>query len=317
MLAFTAALALGLGANPTGDSVTFRFAWPDPLAAEVQYRRSRQRTGRPLTETSLRGRLLAQTRGSEIRVGYRDWRSVDGVPLDPLVEAAGWVETVVTPGGAFVRMDGIEPALEAMRATMQSAPPEARPMLERLEKMAPALLAKEGSETWSMLVQFWHGNDLDVGEDYQSDSEMPVAVVPGEKVRLRARIRVERRLACASGGGSCVEARMRSEPDPQDVARVMKRIVGELGLPAAQLQQVLGEMAAVTEVVLVTEPARLIPHRLEKTRTVRVAPGLGAPKGVSPVEGRDTSVWTFTYPAAPTTAPRGASNPPAPPGKAP
>jgi hypothetical protein len=64
----------------------------------------------------------------------------------------------------------------------------------------------------------------------------------------------------------------------------------------------LGEMSGTTEVV-VTEPVRLVPHRLQKIRTIRVAPAPGAPKDAKPVDGRDESVWTFTYPVVPVRAP--------------
>jgi hypothetical protein len=49
------------------------------------------------------------------------------------------------------------------------------------------------------------------------------------------------------------------------------------------------------DAVLVTEPGRLVPHRLEKTRTIRLAPAPGYPEGAKPVEGKDVTVWTFTY----------------------
>jgi len=164
--------------------------------------------------------------------------------------------------------------------------------------MAPAFIAKDASETWSLLVQFWRGQNLDVGEDYLSDSEVPVPALPGEKVRMHTTIRVERGLPCPNGGGTCVEARMRSTPDPQDVARMAKRLVGDLGLPVAQVEQAVGEMSADMEAVLVAEPGRLVPHRLEKTRMMSVRPGPGAPEDAKPIEGKDVTVWIFTYAAA-------------------
>jgi hypothetical protein len=209
----------------------------------------------------------------------------------------------VTRQGAFARIEGTEPALQAIRASMKEvkgAPPDA---LARLEKLAPAAFIKDASETWSLLVQFWSGNDLEVGEDYLSDSVVPVPAVPGETVRIQTAVRVRRRLPCPGGAGACVEAWMRNEPDPQDVTRLAKRLVEELGVPLGKLDQALGELSAVNEAVLITDPARLLPYRLEKTRTVTVAPGPEAPQEAKPVTGRDTTVWTFTYPAKGTPRP--------------
>lgn len=76
----------------------------------------------------------------------------------------------------------------------------------------------------------------------------------------------------------------------------------KLGLPEPQLAAI-GEMSGTTEVVLVTEPVRPVPHRLQKMRTIRVAPAPRAPKDAKPVDVRDESVWAFTYPAVPVHAP--------------
>lgn len=296
MITLQVILALGLSAAPAADTVAFRFGWPPALTARVEYVRTRTRDGRPPSTLTLRARLVTERRGEELAVRYRDWTGPG--KLDPLVEAGGQITTIVTRQGAFARIEGTEPALQALRASMQGvkgAPPDA---LARLEKMAPAAFTKDASETWSLLVQFWSGSDLEVGEDYQSDSVVPVPALPGETVRIKTALRVRRRLPCPGGAGACVEAWMRSEPDPQDVTRLAKRLVEELGVPLGQLDQALGEMSAVNEAVLVTDPARLLPYRLEKTRTMTVAPSQRAPQEAKAISGRDTTVWTFTYPAA-------------------
>jgi hypothetical protein len=297
MLALVSALVLAAAPAPAPDVVSFRFGWPDGMKATVDYQRSKIRDGQAPASLALEGRLTAETAGELVRVGFRDWTGPGA--NDPILVATGHVWTVVSREGAFVRVEGIEPALKAISATFSGVEGAAREPLQRLEKMLPTLLTKEANETWSMLVQFWHGNDLEVGTDYESDSEVPVTVLPGETLRLHATIRVERRLACPGGAGACVEVRMRSRPDAGDVERVAKRLVRELGGPVAQIEQMLGEMSTTTEVILVTDPARLVPHRLEKIRTMTVRPGAGAPPDATPMSGRDATVWTFHYaPAA-------------------
>jgi hypothetical protein len=299
MLALT--LALGLAATPASpakETVTFRFAWPESLAADVTHTRSKTRPGRPAEEISLRGRLTTELRGAELWVGFRDWKpTAPGAAkqLDPLLAAAGKVSTVVTRNGQFVRAEGIPQAVEAMRAQFREAPAEARPALERLEKMAPAMMTKEARETWSMLVEFWNGQEYELDEANELDGASPILALPGEQIRIVTRFQIDRRLPCPGRGGGCVQVRLRSQPDAKDVERVTKRFIAELGLPEAQVSSLMGEMAMTTDVVVVTDPTNLVPYRFEKTRTTRISPGPNAPADAKPMEGRDVSVWTFTY----------------------
>jgi hypothetical protein len=287
------ALALSTLAGAPADTVAFHFAWPEGLSASVEYRRSRSRAGQKPAELTLRSRLGTERRGDELRVAFTGWTGPGA--LDPLVEAGGSLVTVVSPGGKFIRVDGMKPALEALHEKLASTPGATPEMVGRIEKMAPALLTKDVSETWSLLVQVWNGQSFDVGERYENDSEVPVPALSGEKVRIHGEFEVARRLPCPGGKGSCVEARMRSVPDPEDVARIVKRFIGELGLPAEQANQMLGDMSAVNEAVLVTDPARLVPYRLEKSSTTTVRPGAGAGKDAKPLTGKDTTVYVFTY----------------------
>lgn len=82
------------------------------------------------------------------------------------------------------------------------------------------------------------------------------------------------------------------------MARLTKRFLGELGASAAQAAAALGEMAAATEYVLVTDPATLVPYRLAKVRNVTVtAAGVAAaPAGAPAAVGRDETTWTFSLP---------------------
>jgi hypothetical protein len=307
-------LALALSADPAvsapstapaeraaaaADTVTFRYAWPAGFTAAVEYRSVKVRDGKLAGELSLRSELQAVDRGDERVIGFRGWTG--SAAADPLVAASGRIEWVVGRDGAFRRLEGMEEALEALRSLTKGLETHAPGAAARLEKMAPAALTKDASETWAMLVQFWNGESLDVGEDYESDSTVPVAVVPGERVRLLARIKVQRRLPCPGARGACVEVTMRSQPDAEDVARILRRLLGELTAGSAQLAQLvgaLGEASAATEYALVTDPATLIPYRLTKVRTITVAAASGPPAGTAAAttQRRDETTWTFSYP---------------------
>jgi hypothetical protein len=184
--------------------------------------------------------------------------------------------------------------VEALRARLGPLYEQQPDLVARVERMAPEMYAKDAAETWGLLVQAWRGRTFEVGREYLSDSEVPVPTLSGAKVRIHATFRVARRLRCPSGG-ACVEARMRSEPDSHDIARAVKRLVGEMRLPVAEAERTLGEMPVAVDVALVTDPATLAPYRLELTRTTRAPPKSDGPDGAKPLDGKDVTVYTFVY----------------------
>jgi hypothetical protein len=181
-----------------------------------------------------------------------------------------------------------EDALKQMPG-LEKVPAQAR---QQLLQVAPAAFQKDARDTWGALVGVWAGNDLEIGADYVMEGEAPVAVLPGERVRIDARLRAERRLDCpGTGRPGCLELHLRSVPNAEDTDRIVKAFIAKLGV--TNLPAGLRDLSMVTEVSLVTEPDRLVPHRLEVKRTARAA----ATNGVKQLHGErvDTTTWTYRY----------------------
>lgn len=272
--------------------VALRFAWPRDLSADVRYVRTRTQTGRPESKVDLRGRLVVAARGEDLLVRYRGWTGAQG-DLAALLAAGEPVTVVVGEDGRARAIEGVPEAMEAVR----KVPPFSgdTPQAKRGLELLPASFEKDAQETWAVLVGFWTENDLEVGEAYETESEVPVPAVPGSTVRLRVEARATRWIDCpAPKRGRCVELAMRSEPDREDVQRVVGALMERLGAPAQAVQGALGDLGGVMEATLQTEPSTLVPHRLELRKTFSAAGPGGEPNARV-----DAQTWTFTYPPAP------------------
>jgi hypothetical protein len=283
--------------QPEGESKSsaLRFAWPTRLEAEVEYRRSKYDPGRPERNmaVALTARLNAVTTGNEVRIAYTEWKGDLGA--DPyaraLLQSSNQIVTVVSRNGAFLRIEGTTAAEDALKKMpgLERVPAQAR---QQLLQIAPATFEKEARDGWGALVGVWAGNDLEIGADYVMEGEAPVAVLPGERVRIDTRLRAERRLDCpGTGRPGCLELRLRSVPSAEDTDRIINAIIAKLGVtnfPAS-----LSDLSMVTEVSLVTEPDRLLPHRLEVKRTTKAAVANGEKRLHG--ERVDTATWTYRY----------------------
>ena len=94
-------------------------------------------------------------------------------------------------------------------------------------------------------------------------------------------------------GAKCVELKLRSEPDRRSLAKLAAALTAQSGTKVDLKSTDL--LSGVEEATLVTEPARLIPHRLAVTKIVDLRPSPDDPQGRSQV---DRTTWTYDYPAA-------------------
>jgi hypothetical protein len=253
--------------KPKVEVVTLGFGWPQTLGAEVTYRWTRTSTGKPAQGMTVIGHMSVATEGEALRVEYRDWRAqtAAGAPDAPpnvLQNAAA----VVDKKGALVRVDG----------------------------PAPALLKAGTAHAWQLLVQSWAGVEVQLGKEYEVTNEGPVPVIAGGKLKRTLRFRAERFLDCPGAPGvRCVELKFHHQPDRRSLAKLTARLLVE---PGAKADGALADdLSGAAEATLVTEPDRLIPHRLTVTKTVEFRPTKDDPEGRSQV---DRATWTFDYPAA-------------------
>lgn len=268
--------------------VALRFEWPRDLKADVEFEQARTQTGQAPSGGRVRGKLAVRGRGSGIAARYHGWTGT-GADGAALLRASEKLVIVAGEDGRTVEVEGVAAAAEALGRIPPFSDPS--PQMQEVRALAPTILEKGVRESWAMLVGFWAGNDLELGQDYESDSVVPVPAVPGATLRLKVDVRAVRRAACPGRPDRwCVELWMRSRPDPEDAIRLVNALVERVG--AAQAGAV-GDLTTVTEVTLLTEPSTLTPHRLE----IRKSSGMTAPDGIRKISRVDSQTWTYAYPA--------------------
>lgn len=319
-LRLAAALALALacavpdaraedGAAAREDVVALRFAWPAPARAKVTFRRTRSRAGeRPGTFTA-RYELAAEPAEGGLSVATRatSWRGDLPVPPALAKEAIRASERVaqrIRAQGEFAGLEGADALRPVLARVLDDArvPPE---QAERAVALALAAARTDAEELWNVAVGFWTGADLRLGETYALESEAEVPLLPGVRALQAVQFGVRRRVPCAAAErvARCVEAVLRSSPDRAALERAAPALLARLfpaGAPSGATAPGV-ELSAERTLVLVTDPATLLPRRVVWTRAVRLS---GGERGGPEAELVDRAEWDYRWlPPAPPSRP--------------
>ncbi len=317
-----AALALPAPATeddgpPRGEVVSLRFAWPVPARARVTYRRTRLRTGRPRGIFAARYETLAEPTPEGLRVTTRatTWRGdlpfARALTRDA-IRASEEVVQRVGSEGKFLGLDGVEALRPVLARVLDDAkvPPE---QAERALALALAEARVEAEELWNLAVGFWTGADLRIAETYAMQSEAELPLLPGVRAPQAVEFSIRRRVPCAAAerGSRCVEAVLRSVPDRAAVERAAPQLLARVLPPGAEPPEgAAKDLAAESELVLVTDPATLLPRRLVWTKAVRLGAG---EKGPAEAEQVDRVEYDYRWlPPEPPRRARGKTPPAAP-----
>jgi hypothetical protein len=270
--------ASGAAAAPGSEVVSLRFDWPAPSRARVTHRRTRLRTGKKPSVFTARYETLAERDGDELRLATRAtaWRGDLPYARALAQEAMRASERVVQrirADGEFVALDGVE-ALRPVLARVLDRAKVPSEQAERALALALAATSAEAEELWNLAVGFWTGADLRLGETYTMQGEGELPLLRGVRAPQAVEFNVRRRVPCAAGerGWRCVEAVLRSTPDRAALERAAPRLLALLSPEASAAEEgSAADLAAESELVLVTDPATLLPRRLVWTRAVRLA----------------------------------------------
>jgi hypothetical protein len=315
-----AARAEDAPARGPAEVVPLRFAWPEPARAKVTFRRTRLRTGeRPGTFTA-RYETVAEAAEDGLALTTRgtSWRGDLPFPSALAADAIRATERVVqrvSPQGEFAGLDGVE----ALRPVLARVLEDARVPAEQAERaldLALAATRAEAEELWNLSVGFWTGADLGVGRTYVLQGEAALPLLPGVRAPQAVEFGVRRRVPCAAAERAprCVEAWLRSTPDRAALERAAPALLARLAAPGDDppaAEAALG-LSVERSLVLVTDPATLLPRRVVWTRAVRLAGGEGTPPALEAV---DRSEWDYRWlpPAPPPRPARKRPTPPPPP----
>jgi hypothetical protein len=300
-------------APPRAEIVSLRFAWPAPARARVVYRRTRAGTGRPPQTFTARYDLVVDRAREALQLSTRrtTWRGDLPVPAALAKEAIRASEAVgqrVGADGEFLGLDGAEALRPVLAHALEVAkvPPE---QAERALEVALGAARGEAEELWNLAVGFWTGADLRMAETYAMQSEADLPLVPGVRAAHAMEFRVRRRVPCTAGerAARCVEAVLRSAPDRAVVERSAAALLARVLPPgAAPRGGASKDLAVESELVLVTDPATLLPRRVVWTKAVRVAAG---DEGPPEAEHVDRAEYDYRW-LPPDPAPRRRTNAP-------
>ncbi|HEX9400640.1 MAG TPA: hypothetical protein VF912_11070 [Anaeromyxobacter sp.] len=309
LAALVAATPAGAEDEPParGELVSLHFAWPAPARAKVTYRRTRLRTGRPTGTFTARYETLAQATDGGLSLSTRatTWRG--DLPFPPAlakeaIRASECVVQRIRPEGEFAALDGVE----ALRPVLARVLEDARIPQEQAERalaLALAATRADAEELWNLSAGFWTGAELKIGETYEMQSEAELPLLPGVRGGQVVEFGVRRRVPCAAAEREprCVEAVLRSTPDREALERAAPALLARL-LPSGEAppEDATKELSAGSELLLVTDPATLLPRRIVWTKAVRLG---GGDRGPPRAEQVDRSEWDYRW-LAPEPAPK-------------
>jgi len=287
-----------------GELVSLGFAWPAPARAKVTYRRTRLRTGRPAGTFTARYETVAEAVDGGLSISTRatTWRG--DLPFPPAlakeaIRASERVVQLIRPEGEFAALDGVE----ALRPVLARVLEDARVPHEQAERalaLALAATRADAEELWNLSAGFWTGAELKLGETYAMQAEGEVPLLPGVRGGQVVEFGVRRRVPCAAAEreARCVEAVLRSTPDREALERAAPALLARL-LPATAEppEDAQKDLSAGSELLLVTDPATLLPRRIVWTKAVRLG---GGDRGPPRAEQVDRSEWDYRWlPPAP------------------
>jgi hypothetical protein len=269
------------GAAPSGP-VALQFAWPDAFESHVLIAHESRRTGSEPTGLIARQRMVTERKQGEIWVYTRDLAARGNEPdLESTVKINEALIQVVAPDGKFRRAEGLEQALAAMKA----ATPEEK------ENARQALIRSTAFD-WELMVGAWTGEKLAPDEVHRKQVKAYVPLLAQVEAALDVEYALEGRVPCTDEDTArrCVQLSYRARIAPGDRQAVVERI---LKLSAAKPDQPVPEdVHADLELLLVTDPETLVPHRMSEREHLRLR--LRLPDGhVRETEDRSEDTYLF------------------------
>jgi hypothetical protein len=218
----------------TPDGVALVFGWPDGLNADVTYRWTRSKAGKPEQALAMTARLTVARQGETVRVAFRDWNAQPMANAAP--SAAAPSLEAITPsstgkGCSFASTGRSQPTTPRGSRQALHAPGNVSPAripgrrAEEGAQMIPALSRVQAERTWQTLVGSWTDVELKIGEDFETDVEGLMPGLPGGTLKTKLRIRAERRLDCPDDPSKrCVELKTRSEADRESMVKLRDKM---------------------------------------------------------------------------------------------
>jgi hypothetical protein len=270
------------------DVVRLAFGWEAGMDARVETVKTRARSQPDGTTTGTELRIdyrLRTTYGNlaRLRVAHesltfetgeytdaasttRDLAQVTPLAADFEVDGDGAFLSIVDARAATTRLrEALDALLDA------SGSPRTVDHERSLANLGnERVLSARASERWSSLVQTWVGRELAVGEFFEASGTTPHPMLPSASVGLTYLFGISERTGCTDPEGppDCVELRLITELDAEDVRRTTRTIIEQEDPARLPPGIETMELSSRTDVTIVADPATLRPYYYEHRRVI-------------------------------------------------
>lgn len=236
--------------------------------------------------------MLIERHERGLKINYQDSPSLSAV--GELGQSAFLADLVVTTSGEFVAIDSVEAYAGRLQSQLASqlGDSDTLGLSSAMGMLTPEALSATAAQEWNILVGFWIGGHLQLGEIYEDETQMPFPLIPGATVSATTAFQAFARIPCdeESTTRDCVELRLVTMPDPDALAELLAHF---LHTQAADPDERISDMTMRVEVSLVTEPSTLLPHALEVTREAVLQ--MEGPDGARQQRGLDIRSTVYRY----------------------
>jgi hypothetical protein len=262
--------------------VALKFAWPDGFQSHVLVAHESHRSGSEPTRFIAHQRMVSERKGNEIWVFTRDLTARGNEPdLDSDMKVNEALVQVVAPDGRFRRAEGLEEALAALKGGSDDRESTRR------------ALARSTALDWELMAGAWVGEKLAPDEVHRKQMKAYVPLLAAVEAVLDVEYGLEGRVPCTDEETDrrCVAVSYRARLAPEDRTATLGRV--RRLIATAPDKPVPEDVHAEIEVLLVTDPETLVPHRLLQREALRVR--LSLPDGrVRETEERSSDTVLFS-----------------------
>ena len=301
------------------DAIRLRYAWPPDLAARVEVMRTREReaeVSREHLESHARFLMTIESQPEGWRVRHHAFElpggRADGAPAQLLFDLRAFFPSfLITPRGAFGNLEPLTLTRLELLKLLRRLPGESLDGTDAEQLLQPVVarprMLAASSDHWRMLVGMWQGEAFELGRVYDYQDAQVLPLFGGLPMPVVFHTALRRRVPCTEAGTAldCVELEMTSEPTPEGEASMRAQLAAR---PDARVHGRSVRSARLeTGVLLVTEPASLIPHQLTTLRIVsQTVEGIGLLRLV------EKAAYQFRYAPEPSEVSTPAASPEAP-----
>ena len=287
-------------------AVDLRFDWPRQQPIRVTLTRTIKDEGH-VQKMTLYYQLSAEADGKSILVKTR--RIEDSLnktfPEEPAnmlqaMAAVAFPDIRVKSGGQYIGLKDPQSASRQSRAFFEheiarqpEVDPKRRakvePLLDTLT--SPTYLNAATADNWNRLVGTWSGSSLQVGKVYETRGRSGANGLGPSGIPVIVQTVLKPAPDCARAGKAyrCVLVESTEDvADPAAMAKYLNAMIKRWAPPGNQ-PKMPSAVNLETRSSLLTEPATLLPHRLEIVKEIRMP-------DVSGVDSSDVQVMMFEYP---------------------